>query len=548
MGWSSCGSYWMQNGRLMRPCDKVIEAMFQIANEHAVTVDFVLNPPQRRYSSNAIERDIILKARREGFSSYTLAEFTVACLSQPNTQAVVMSHEDKATMRHLARVQFYLKHLKGAKADLHNQSRNLLTFPKTDSSFYIGTAGAKTFGRGDTITHLHLSEAAFYENPRAVVGGALQAASHAKRIVLESTANGYNWFKKLCDKSAKGRGRFRLHFFPWFEDDRNVIECPEGFVLHEVDKDLQDQYKLSDDQMYWYVTKREEFMEDDDDLDGLRLFKQEYPCTPEEAFQSSGAQYIGYFKYEESPYQTEGRMKIYKPPVKGEKYVIGGDFSGGIGQDYFVASIWRIAPKLEQVAVYRDHWTTPPSAAHVLERWGRKYNLAFLVPELNNHGYLALEVLKQIYPVNMIYQRTMPDSRALNKKRKVLGFTTSWKSRFHLMDTLKLYLRRGALVRDEQTFHELNALEEHGGRLQAPEGEFDDCAIAAALATMGVKKLVKEKPQESIETGPTVDYTKPLMPYDSLEDLYTQMHEKPHWEGPNWWPVYGAKNEKLSVG
>lgn len=528
----------------MRQCDLVIQTMFRIANEQAVTVDFILNPPQQRYSRECSTRGIILKARREGFSSYVLAEFTVACLSQPNTQAVVMSHEAEATARHLARVQFYLKHLKGAEAELHNKSSNLLTFPKTDSSFYIGTAGAKTFGRGDTITHLHLSEAAFYENPKAVIGGALQAASHAKRIVIESTANGYNWFKKLCDKSQKGKGRFKFHFFPWFEDDRNVLPYPEGFVFDESDIFLQETYNLTNDQLYWYVTKREEFIEDDEDQDGLKLFKQEYPCTPEEAFQASGCKYVGEFTYVDSICNEEGRLKTYAQPEASESYVIGGDFSAGIGQDYFVASIWKSTDPPEQVAIYRDHWTTPAQAAQILDRLGRKYNLAFIVPELNNHGALGIEVLKQTYPMNRIYQKIVPDARALTKKRKVLGFNTSWKSRYHLMDTLKIYLRRGAVVRDPLTRQELAALEEVDGKLQAPMGEFDDCAIGAALALMGIRKLTRDQHIEVYTEKSPVDYTKPILPYTSIEDIYQFTKETPHWEGPEWWPIYGAKSAR----
>jgi len=472
----------------MRPCDNVIQTLFQIANKQAVTVDFILNNPQRKYSAQATSRDIILKARREGFSSYTLAEFTVACMSEQNTAAVIMSHEGEATERHLARVHFYLKHLKGPAPVLKREAKNFLSFPKTDSTFYIGTAGGKTFGRGDTITHLHLSEAAFYEQPKNVIGGALQAASHAKRIVIESTANGHNWFKRLCDKAQRGRGQFKLHFFAWFDDPDNRLLLKGNEIFDEDDWQLKETFGLTTEQLKWYVAKREEFMETEDDIEGLRLFKQEYPCTPEEAFQASGAPYIGQFNYEElEPIEVEGKLKVYEQPREEGRYVLGADISAGIGQDYTVVIVFDLE-RLRQVAIYRDCWTTPESAAHVIARVGRKFNDAYAVPELNNHGILTVEVLKRIYPVNKIYRRITPDAKTpYDKKKNTLGFLTTEKSKFHLTNTLKLYLRRGMIIVDKQTIHELRCLEEVDGKLQAPEGEFDDCAMAAGLACVGIK-------------------------------------------------------------
>jgi hypothetical protein len=54
-------------------------------------------------------------------------------------------------------------------------SKREFTFPKTNSMFYIGTAGARKFGRGDTITDLHCSEYAFWENPVDLFSGLTDA-------------------------------------------------------------------------------------------------------------------------------------------------------------------------------------------------------------------------------------------------------------------------------------------------------------------------------------------------------------------------------------
>lgn len=504
----------------MRQCDYLIEHLLKIANKNAVTVDFILNPMQKRYASEATQFDIVAKSRRHGFSSHILAEYTMACLSEPNTNAVVMSHEDKATMRHLMRVQFYLKHIKGPKPKLHHQSTSMLSFPKMDSTFYIGTAGSKTFGRGDTITHLLLSEAAFYENPRAVIGGALQAASHAKRVVIETTSNGYNWYKRYVDKAQAGKGKFRLHFHPWQEDPENQTAVLASDWFEPDDLEYAELHGLAKPQLKWYVEKREEFMETDDDLEGLRLFKQEYPTTLEESFQSTGAQVIGNFVYKETKPKVEGKLKIFKPPVPEHRYVLGMDISGGIGLDYLVMPVIDVET-LDQVAQFRCNWVSPAQAAHEAKKLGKRYNYSLIVPELNNHGHLTIDVLKKIYPLSKIFRRRTPESKsAIGKMKSTLGFVTTQKSRHYLIDTLKIYLKRGLIVRDSTTARELYALEEIEGKLQAPEGETDDCVMSLGLATVGIQKLVKgqlvleDRQKEKVKLDPN----KIMLPWANIDE------------------------------
>jgi len=74
-----------------------------------------------------------------------------------------MSEEDGATKRLLERVDYYIKSSK-IKIKLGTDSKEGYSFPETNSTMWIGTAGQKAFGRGDDITHLHCSEYLFYPN------------------------------------------------------------------------------------------------------------------------------------------------------------------------------------------------------------------------------------------------------------------------------------------------------------------------------------------------------------------------------------------------
>ena len=92
---------------------RAIEKMFQIVNKDMIAVPFKLNPPQDRMLKelDGSNRDIILKARKEGISSLVGAMFLVDWLTIENVKCVMISHEDKATQRLFDRVRYFLDSL-----------------------------------------------------------------------------------------------------------------------------------------------------------------------------------------------------------------------------------------------------------------------------------------------------------------------------------------------------------------------------------------------------------------------------------------------------
>ena len=171
---------------------RAMQQLFHIQNKEGVKVPFILTPAQQFLDEEETNRIIIAKARQKGFSSGIKGKFTIRCLGKDGTHAVIMSHEAGATQRHMDQVQYLLKHMKGPKPVFGRNSRGELYFPKTESTFYIGTAGSKAFGRGDWITDLHCSEYAWWEDAIKHQAGVFQAVPRSGRIVLESTGNGRN--------------------------------------------------------------------------------------------------------------------------------------------------------------------------------------------------------------------------------------------------------------------------------------------------------------------------------------------------------------------
>lgn len=232
-----------------------IEDNFKIIDKQQKEVSFVLNPIQIKYlTQDATGRDVILKARQQGFSSLILALFTADFILKQNTRSVIVADISDNATELLDRVKYYIKtyeEINQVKVPLKYNSKYELFNEANNSRYTIGTADNAEFGRSKTITNLHLSEAAFYTNLKKLMAGAGTAVVPEGRFIVETTANGFNEFKSFWnDISLTGSG-FKPLFYP-----------ASAFY----DSDFLDKEKLRLKQ----------------------LFPQEYPETAEEAFLTSG--------------------------------------------------------------------------------------------------------------------------------------------------------------------------------------------------------------------------------------------------------------------
>ena len=127
----------------MTPEAKFIENHLLIPNKQGRTVRFKLNPVQLLYDQDRTNRDIVLKSRQHGISSFILALYLVDCLTNNNITSVVIAHDTESTQKLLDKVRFYIKyfHLKDEdkvyNIPLRFDNKNELYFPDTGSKFYI---------------------------------------------------------------------------------------------------------------------------------------------------------------------------------------------------------------------------------------------------------------------------------------------------------------------------------------------------------------------------------------------------------------------------
>jgi hypothetical protein len=492
---------------------EVIENKLFVETKDSKVIPFFLNTIQESFFAQLIKfakhnpgrplRVIILKGRQFGFSTLILAWFYIKCLMVENTRAAVVSHEGEATKKLFRRVRFFAKTTK-SRPTLDKESEKEYSFPRTNSYFYIGTAGAKAFGRGDNLTDVHCSEVAFWESPGIVMTGLLQAVGMTGNVIIETTANGVgNYFYKLWQKSYRNaKSAWLAIFFKWTKFKEYEMEVPEDFKRTAEEQDICDNHPdMNNKKLMWRRWKISE-TEADEGFTPEQIFMQEYPLEPREAFIHSGRAVFNIGALEsqkpKSPIEVidaEGLVgQIFKYHEPSGYSVAGIDVSEGLeNNDRHVLDIYN--EHLEQ-ALHLACWGDIDEFAYWCIYLMRQYN-SFCVPEVNGPGIKLMGHLKEgvykdgevrisNYPIHKIYRREEFDRRTREKK-EVPGWRTTVPTRNILVPTLAQYVREMVIKFNQpETIDEcMSFVKNKVGKAEAIEGANDDRVFAAGLAVQG---------------------------------------------------------------
>lgn len=273
-------------------------------------------------------RAIVLKARKLGFSTWVAAKF-LQRLTQLEYQAAVVVAQDvktagvlfdmaKTMHRHLPTAaqlelgfsirpeviaaSFSPNGRKFMEFGYGSRRERLQGLSGGESLLEIDTAQTPESGRGYTPSMVHCSEVAHWPDNGKLLGLLNAVPNVAETIVvLESTANGFNHFRKRWLRAMEAQedpelgGRYVPIFAAWHEDPDCTRRFPteearERFVASigtgpygDDEPMLVERFGCTPEQLYW---RRTTIREQTDD--SLEDFKQEYPATPDEAFKGSG--------------------------------------------------------------------------------------------------------------------------------------------------------------------------------------------------------------------------------------------------------------------
>lgn len=487
-------------------------------------------------ASGRLVRLYILKARRQGVSTWATGRFFWLTSCRPNKNTVLVAHEPTATEYLFGMQQRYLLNLppEFQPQTLKNNSRALLFNNEKgtglDSAIRCGTAGVKDFGSGQRIDHLHLSELPKFpaENQADLLISMFQTVPQkpGTAIIIEGTAKGIGgefykgfWacryvYEIYLDEDHKPAWRMTINptadpsneygsiFIPWFAFKEYRMPVDEDFVRTGEEEGWVKTFNLCDEQLAWYRWVLSNKCKGD-----LNKRNQEYPFTARGAFIGSGTPAFNVdrilFLKERCPQpiaryecliasgqwvaNPQGRLLVWEEPVPGRPYVVSADVAEGLAHGDFDSADVIDHMTGKQVAHFHGKMS-PFDYAKLLKFLGQRYNDAWLVPERNNHGITVVEVLEDEEYPNLAFE-SVPDPP--HKARKRNGFVTSVKSRKLILDILiEVTMQEDCGIQCADTFEEmLNFKIQDDGKMEADPGSHDDRVMSMAIAMYHVKLL-----------------------------------------------------------
>jgi hypothetical protein len=428
----------------------------------------------------------------------------------PNTDSVIVAHTIEASQALLAKARNMLDTIpEEVRPKLTTRNRKELFFEGINSSFYVGSAEQGDFGRGRTISNLHLSEISSPVFKKEFLDGLLESVPENGRVIMESTARGEGglyydyYFDAKPDAQGYRRNEYTAHYYRWFDHKQYKEELPEDrtkkqFVtsLDFDERELIKNNGLTLEQIQWRRTKKSR----------LRMkFIQEYPELEDyDAFLKSGTNIFDIVfltqRDKELPIQQPqqmwlgGNLYIYKMAEAGAKYVIGMDCSeGDINSDFTSAMVLRSWPlPIEQVALLHGRWT-PDIASEKVWRVGKAYNYGMLCVERNNHGHAVLLNLSNgIVRKGVVKYPTYPNLFVGPDKK--LGFLTMPGNKPQIIDELDRVIRSDEMIVNSKQFIfearrfvtiKQGTTNKYGYGVPEAVGN-DDIVMSTAIALVGV--------------------------------------------------------------
>lgn len=415
-------------------------------------VPFKFRPVQQKYYDELIRdydienkgltipiREIILKARKEGFTSLVLALFAVDDMNSDNpTETLVISYKDDATQTFRKRYRNFIlstaarkhfnysvKQIQESPTLLDKISKDVFSVDSTEyelkhnkAHFYCGTASARVGGRGGTVQKLLFSEAGFYPDKKElrakeiIEGTANQMDKEAGWLFTESTANGdLNHYAKMWQLAESGQSRYKHRFYGWRE---------------------------------FYTERQFEIIKSE--FTDKRMIPQEYPENAHEAFLSSGDRFfdptISVNLRTDTP-TVLANWNYYSDFKPGHRYVLGADVSEGVKRhnstvvildlDYQLVIEDRSIIKPKVVGIYASNQIAPDLFAYEIQSGGHKYGNCIAGVERNNHGFATLTKLREIY--FNIYK----------DEHDKLGWHTNLASKPKMMNDLRTAIHEGLI-------------------------------------------------------------------------------------------------------
>lgn len=527
-------SWWRKNWHSKEVQKQFIENFIFIRDafdENKLT-RLKFNDIQNHLHENATGKDIVIKSRRQGLSTFFKARFfaKTVVFSGRNFREVPHDPDTEAQFRADFKTMYenLPPHL---QPNTKYYSEDLIEFKdavKGTINSRVSTAsvqpGHEGKGRGQTITDLHLTEPPFWRGDSKKAATSLLEAAQGGDVAVESTPFGIDWTHSIYQQGKKGEAGWTSFFFEWWWKREYRIEGAKfGFVkghfvlllpgesLKEVQKSGRrfDLAKVDEEEeavcelilthlkskdyapkrakwvckevaeyLAWRRAKVEEL------AGGLQQFKVEYPENDQDCFEQTGRPVIQ-ARYLKTTCEEQ-------EPLDGREYLIAADTSLGLEHGDFSA-IEILDLQTGRQVFSEELKRSPDLLAHRLAELSDYYNWAMVVVERNNTGIAAIRELQKLIGEERIFkyldrrlQRAVEDNlltidEAMDKAE--FGLPTTSANKGEMAVFLEQAIRTGDIGLSNEAWCEQakTVVWFDNGKWGAMSGYHDDRVMALAI-------------------------------------------------------------------
>lgn len=446
-------------------------------------------------------------------------------------------------------IEMMLENLpEGFKIQVARHNRNGVRFKNGSRLAYLSAGRRKNRGLAKSrgLNYVHASECGEWADQEGLESLLATLSEHnpSRLYIFESTAQGFNLFHEMCETAKKKPLQQKFFFIGWWA--KELYSCPVGSPEYQAfwennprlssdEQKTQDEvftqfgHSISAEQWAWYRAMASE--------KAIAIVKQNYPSTPDEAFQSTGnaffplqqvAQDVAFLSTNAvlpRPYSVQlgenfTRMRIedvlpgseladlfiWEPPNARGRYVMGVDPATGEAEgkdpDRTVITIWRgYADKMVQVAEYATTNPTSQQCCWVMAYLAACYKDCIINLEKNGPGLAVMaemRTLRQLIQMGELRDFTMQIGRTgalegirwfLYHRAESMGgdyiynFTSNPKTKVEILNSLRDAYNTGKFVaRSVPLLREMGTLAQTGGKIKGSGRNKDDRVLAGALA------------------------------------------------------------------
>lgn len=503
--------------------------LYKIKNKDGQLVTFKPNSIQLKHLAERREHryNYVLKFRQGGFTTLYAIDLLDEALWVPGTTCAIIAHEAKKLPEYFNVIKRAFVNLPDAiKPSTKTDTKHMYEFvqrfdgAQLDSSIYVAVKL-----RGGTVQKLHITESAYIKDRQELKSGSKQAVPLTGSISEETTGNGFNEFFDDYESARLNPNPqpmdYKAYFYSWVQMPEYTLEgtiseyTKEELEIKSVAKELYN-VDVTDGQLLWRRWKMNELKRQREGvgLTGDQLFKQEYPLTVSEAFQSGAGNVFDtsiidvtkpptpitkeemLASLDNLPLDADNRQKsieaidylfsneavFFKVPELNRKYTIGVDPSDGNGSDHGAVAVWLKNNTAEEKKIKVAEFygkLRPDDLAYLATQFGQIYNHSFIGVE-NNMLTCALE-LSKIY--DNYYSYVEVDKRT-EKRTKKYGWNTNSKTRNIMIDDfIKLFEEDELDNLTKRTLSEMKTfVKKENGKREHADGKFDDMLFADFIA------------------------------------------------------------------